>query len=172
MSHRNQILKQLADYTPTSEEILVKKKMTAFIETHENCFERSLKKGHITGSAWLLNKNGDKALLMHHAKLDIWVQLGGHADGDSDILNVAIKEAQEESGVIEIEPVSPHIFDLDIHNVGDHFHYDIRFLLQITSDSCVRQNQESKGFFWASKNGPIPTRHRSVLRMHEKWSLQ
>lgn len=169
MSHRKSVLDLLDAYTPSPEEVFAKEKMIAFIKMHENCFERSLKEGHITASAWLLRQDGKKALLMHHAKLNCWVQFGGHADGDSDVLRVAIKEAQEESGVMGIEPVSLEIFDIDIHNVGDHLHYDIRFLLQIKSDEIPQQNHESNGFLWVSKKDPLPTKQRSVVRMFEKW---
>ncbi len=171
MSHRRSVLDLLNVYIPTSEEVLTKKQLIAFIKKHENCFERSLEEGHITASAWLLNQNGEKALLMHHAKLERWVQLGGHADGDSDVLGVAIKEAQEESGVMAIKPVSHAIFDIDIHKVNDHLHYDIRFLLQMTSDEALKQNHESKEFLWVSKKDTLPTKQRSVIRMFEKWHV-
>lgn len=58
-------------------------------------FLESLAKGHITGSAWVVNGDGTEGLLTHHRKLDCWLQLGGHADGESDVLVVAIKEAED-----------------------------------------------------------------------------
>jgi len=175
--HRNQLRELLNKYQPTTEEILFKERMLAFLSQHENCFERSLQEGHFTASAWLLSKDGTHALLMHHAKLNIWVQPGGHADGDADLLAVGIKEAQEESGIQEIIPVSPDIFDIDIHripaNTKDpaHDHYDVRFLLQVTSDESFVQNAESKELRWFGKNiDLLPTQERSVARMFEKWS--
>ena len=96
------------------EEITAKQTILTFVDTYEDCFERSLEVGHITGSCWLLNKNRSKSLLLHHAKLDKWLQLGGHCDGDPDVLAVAIKEAQEESGILGIVPVHPNIFDIDV----------------------------------------------------------
>jgi 8-oxo-dGTP pyrophosphatase MutT (NUDIX family) len=126
-----------------------------------------------------LNKTGDKALLMHHTKLNNWFQLGGHCDGDSNVLQVAVKEAQEESGINAIEPVNQDIFDLDVHLIPanskepEHYHYDIRFLLQVTSDEVVIQNRESKELRWISKNPEeLPTQSRSVTRMFEKWILR
>ena len=71
-----------------------KQGMLDFIHTQPECFERSLAMGHITASSWLLNKDGSKVLLMHHTKLNNWFQLGGHCDGNPDVLEVAIKEAQ------------------------------------------------------------------------------
>ena len=109
---RNILIKLLEEYQPTEQEIGFKNDMLEFIKINEDCFERELKIGHITGSAWLINKSGDQALLMHHMKLDKWLQPGGHADGDTDILAVAIKEAQEESGIKAIEPVMNEILIL------------------------------------------------------------
>lgn len=132
--HRSQLLSQLAHYTPTDPyEIECKQKIITLIKQYPNSFERTLSHGHITASCWLVNKDNSKALLMHHAKLNMWVQLGGHCDGDSDVLAVALKEAQEESGIHDIIPVSTEIFDIDIHLLPAHskeagtLHYDVRF---------------------------------------------
>lgn len=175
--HRNQILTLLKNYHPCeSEEIAYKKAILKFIEQNKDCFERSNKKGHITASAWLLNEDKSKALLTHHAKLNKWMQLGGHCDGDADVLAVAIKEAQEESGIDEIKPIMNEIFDVDVHlipsNAKDeaHYHYDIRFLLQVIADEAFKVSSESKNLMWVSKNlNQLPTNERSVVRMFEKW---
>ncbi len=174
--HRNHLLKLLNSYTPTDEEVDAKNRTIEFVKTHENCFERSLTIGHITASAWLLNKTMDKSLLTHHMKLDDWFQLGGHCDGDADVLGVAIKEAQEESGILSIEPVIESIFDLDVHQIpanprdAAHHHYDIRFLLRVTSDEEIQTNRESKELRWIGKDSKeLPTHQRSVVRMFEKW---
>lgn len=167
------LLQKLQEYIPTPEEVLAKEQMLAFVKQYPNCFERTLEIGHITASAWLLNKDGTKALLMHHAKLNLWVQPGGHCDGDSDVLRVAVKEAQEESGILGIEPVSNAIFDIDIHDIPEkgpikaHLHYDVRFLLQVKSDENLIQNEESQELRWIDSD--LPTNHRSVVRMYEKW---
>lgn len=174
---RTSLLHLLKEYHPVaSEEIESKKRMISFINDHENCFERSLEKGHITGSAWLLNKDESKALLMHHTKLNNWFQLGGHCDGDPDVLAVAIKEAQEESGIINIIPVESGIFDIDIHRIPEnpkekaHDHYDVRFLLKVDSDEPVVQNRESKELRWINKDiNSLPTHNPSIIRMFNKW---
>ena len=159
------------------EERLYQQAMLDFAAQHSNCFERSKLIGHFTASALLLNKAGDKALLMHHKKLDQWFQLGGHADGDSDLLAVALKEAQEESGIRDIKPVFSGVFDLDIHELPEtkeaprHFHYDVRFLLQVKSDEQVQMNQESKELRWIGKNtAELPTTSWSVVRLFKKWA--
>lgn len=167
----------LHEYHPSApEEIKAKETMLNFIKEHDDCFERSLAIGHITASAWLVNKEQTHALLMHHTKLDRWFQLGGHCDGDPDVLRVAVKEAQEESGITHIAPLSDTIFDIDIHLIPanskeqEHYHYDVRFLLQVTSDEKVVQNGESKELRWIGKNrDELPTNELSVIRMFNKW---
>jgi len=174
---RSNLIELLNKYNPLfHEEIVAKKHMLSFIEQNVNCFERSLEIGHITASSWLLNKNGSSALLMHHAKLNMWCQLGGHCDGDWDVLAVAIKEAQEESGINNIVPVEVEIFDIDIHLIPgnnrekEHYHYDVRFLLQVASDEVVVQNRESKELRWIGRTtAALPTQERSVARMFDKW---
>lgn len=94
-------------------------------------FLRSNLAGHFTGSAWLVSGDGQRALLMHHRKLNRWLQPGGHADGDTDLARVALREAEEESGLSELV-VEPDIFDLDRHRIPargeepEHWHYDAR----------------------------------------------
>jgi len=167
----------LQAYAPLDvQEQQFKKGMLDFIQAQPECFERSLAMGHITASSWLLNRDGSKFLLMHHTKLNNWFQLGGHCDGNPDVLEVAIKEAQEESGIKGIAAVCLDIFDIDIHLIPEnsrdkaHYHYDVRFLLQVTSDEDVVQNHESKELRWIAKDlSALPTRNVSIVRMFNKW---
>ncbi|KIE04511.1 NUDIX hydrolase [Candidatus Jidaibacter acanthamoeba] len=175
--HRKKILELLNDYTSHHiEEVEYKNQIISFIKQNSDCFDRSNKAGHLTASAWLLNRSGDKALLMHHAKLNSWVQPGGHCDNDPDIISVALKEAKEESGINGIELVSHTIFDIDIHYIpafhteSSHNHYDIRFLLQVKSNEEVKINHESKELRWVSKDiSELPTDSKSIIRMFNKW---
>lgn len=174
--HKNKLKNLLENYMPTAQEQVYKDRMLGFLQQYDDCFERSLQIGHFTASAFLLNKDGSHALLMHHAKLNIWVQPGGHADGDSDLCAVSVKEAQEESGIESIVPVSFEIFDIDIHRIPArgfepaHDHYDVRFLLQVTSDESLVPNRESKELRWISRyEKTLPTHEPSVVRMFEKW---
>jgi 8-oxo-dGTP pyrophosphatase MutT (NUDIX family) len=172
---RNRLLSLLNKYQPTAEEVIYKNRMLEFIKENPECFERSLAIGHITASAWLLDKDYSKVLLMHHAKLNLWVQLGGHCDGESDTLAVAIKEAQEESGINSIAALSDEIFDIDIHLIPankkeqEHYHYDVRFLLDVTSNEDFVQNSESKELKWFGIEDQLPTESHSIMRMVEKW---
>lgn len=147
-----------------------------FLRSSPDCFKRSLTEGHITGSAWLIDRAGVRVLLTQHRKLNIWVQLGGHADGNEDIFKVSHMEATEESGLSGLKPVSEEIFDLDIHkipaskNEAEHLHYDVRFIWQATEDENFRVSDESKALAWVSA-AQIPgyTTEASVLRMVSKW---
>ncbi len=174
--HRNHLLSLLNIYIPpTIEEQQYKHRIIQFIENNPSCFERSLAIGHLTASALLLNKDHSKVLLMHHAKLNRWLQPGGHCDGNNNPLEVAIKEVQEETGITTIIPVSMEIFDIDIHLIPArkdepaHYHYDIRFLLRTPQEEFIK-NHESKELRWFSNNKELfPTQGPSVLRMVDKW---
>lgn len=157
-------------------EIEYKKEMINFIIHNNNCFERLNLAGHMTASGWLMNQEGDEVLLMHHKKLNEWFQFGGHADGDSDLFKVAIKETQEESGIVNIMPVMSDIFDIDIHVIPEyqgipaHLHYDIRFLLQIQNNDKEQKNEESYELAWFTKDiNNFPNKKPSMMRLFEKW---
>lgn len=148
-----------------------------FVQAHPDCFERSLSVGHITASAWLVTAAGTDVLLTHHRKLNRWLQLGGHVDGNPDVLDSALREAREESGLSGIKPVSREIFDLDRHlipargNEPAHFHYDVRFLLRTTGAEEFTVSDESHDLRWVPL-GELPafTSEPSMLRMAGKFS--
>lgn len=147
-----------------------------FVETEPQCFERSHLAGHITGSAWVMNKTGTQVLLTHHKKLNKWLQLGGHADGQSDIQSVALREAQEESGIEELQSLSPNIFDLDVHPIPErphepaHLHYDIRFLFQTKGSEVFKVGHESNQLAWVNVEEIASlSKEESLLRMARKW---
>lgn len=174
---RTPLLKLIEAYDPAdSEEIDFKNDFISFIIKNEDCFERTLSIGHITGSAWIINQSVSKALLTHHNKLDRWLQLGGHADGNPNIIEVASNEAREESGLNSLELASKSIFDIDIHtiparqNEPEHLHYDIRFLFVADENELLHVSSESKSLKWLPLNSLADyTQHnRSILRMAKK----
>ncbi len=124
-----------------------------FIRAHPDCAHRQLPIGHLTGSAWLVSRDGRRVLLTHHRKLERWLQLGGHADGDLDLAGVALREAEEESGLGELT-VDPDIFDLDRHWIperGDepgHWHYDLRFVVRAMAGEAFSVGDESHALAW------------------------
>lgn len=145
------------------------------LQAYPDCFRRDCWAGHITGSAWLVDAHGDEVLLTHHRKLDIWVQLGGHSDGDPDTPEVARREAEEESGLI-VEALSSEIFDLDIHaiparrNDPEHLHFDVRFAFVTTSGRDYRVSDESHDLAWVKVDELDRfSREQSMLRMARKW---
>lgn len=152
------LLTQLESYARRHpEQRAVAERMMRFVADTPDCFERSHAAGHITASAWLLNPARDKALLTLHRKLGLWLQPGGHADGDADTLRVALREAEEESGILGIRPLSTEIYDVDIHLIPphpasgapEHLHYDVRYLLQAPHERfCI--SHESKALAWVS----------------------
>jgi 8-oxo-dGTP pyrophosphatase MutT (NUDIX family) len=93
--------------------------------------------------------------MTHHKKLGKWLQLGGHADGESDLLKVALREATEESGIQQFKVLSEEIFDLDIHGIPQnnselgHLHYDVRFLIEADpTGEAVIISDESHDVSW------------------------
>lgn len=142
---------------------------------HPRVFHRDHLPGHITGSAWTVNVHHNKVLLVHHAKLKKWLQPGGHADGNEDILQVALRELEEETGLQSVKLILPGIFDLDIHPIPvrkdfpDHFHYDVRFLFEADEQEPIMVSEESLDVRWV----PLYELHSltdniSIHRMAEK----
>jgi len=183
--HRQLLLQKLERYQPENGADQTQQlRIIDFIENNPNCFSRELLSGHIVGSAWVLNKDKTKVLLTHHLKLNKWVQLGGHSDDNPDTLDVAYREAQEESGLKSVIALSPEIFDVDVHSypardrkIGDsiihepeHFHYDIRFAFTADEkEKIITQEDESKSVQWiALEDIPKFTKEEATLRMVRK----
>lgn len=174
--HRQPLLALLADYlTRHPGEAATVTRFQSFVADNPRCFERDLWLGHVTGSAWLVDGAGERVLLTHHRKLQRWLQLGGHSDGEANPLAVALREAREESG-IDVRPLSLGVFDLDVHEIPArrsdpaHFHFDVRFGLQARGREAFRVSGESLDLAWV----PIDrlaefTVEESMLRMAAKW---
>jgi 8-oxo-dGTP pyrophosphatase MutT (NUDIX family) len=125
-----------------------------FVEAEADCLLRTCVPGHLTGSAWVISPDRQRTLLTHHRKLDKWLQLGGHADGDPDLRAVALREVREESGLARLRVMTPEIFDLDRHHIPArgsepaHWHYDVRFLLEADPTEPLVVTSESKDLAW------------------------
>jgi 8-oxo-dGTP pyrophosphatase MutT (NUDIX family) len=146
-----------------------------FVQTYENCAARQLQVGHLTASAWIVDKDLTHTLLTHHRKLNLWVQLGGHVEDDADMLSASWREAREESGLQDLRLLTPHIFDVDIHaiparkNEPEHFHYDIRYAFQADRHAELTVSRESRELAWVALNEiEALTNEQSVLRMVRK----
>lgn len=141
-----------------------------------SAFERARPDEHFTASAWLVAGDGARVLLTHHRKLGLWLQLGGHADGDRDLVRAALKEAQEESGLGGLR-IDPEIFDLDRHRIPEHngvpahWHYDVRYVVRADGDEAFVVGDESHALVWRTI-APLAeddAADASVRRMARKW---
>lgn len=157
--HRRLLLELLARHLarcPADAEIVGR--VGGFVLAHADCFERSCREGHITASAWIVSPDHRRVLLTHHRKLDRWLQLGGHCDGECDPREAALREAREESGLERFrflpDAADPLPLDLDIHAIPahgadpEHLHLDVRFLLVAEPDQELRASDESNDLQW------------------------
>ena len=152
---RAELLADLDRYRPAdAREGAMVANLRAFVAQCAGAFERTLAVGHVTASAWVVDRTGTFALLTHHRKLDRWLQLGGHADGDADLRRVALREAREESGLHSLIAATQAIYDVDIHAIpgrGDeaaHLHYDVRFAFFADPREAPRPTAESYAVAW------------------------
>ena len=178
--HRIHLLDQLERYVRTyPEEGACVQRIQRFVEEHPDCFLRSCVPGHITASAWVVSTEYDRFLLVHHRKLDRWLQVGGHVDGEPEVYRAALREAQEESGMWNLSFHVPcdtvDIFDVDVHEIPArghepaHLHYDIRFLLVAAPAQRPRPSAESHAVKWFPVRELEDYVHEeSVLRMGRK----
>jgi 8-oxo-dGTP pyrophosphatase MutT (NUDIX family) len=166
----------LEAYMPEEEEEDFRIRMLTLLQKGPLAFSREMLSAHFTASAWIVETSTPSVLLLHHRKLDRWLQPGGHADGELQLGKVAHKEALEETG-LNLPPVPLEaIFDLDIHQIPEHkgipahHHYDVRFLFLLPQKSEVKANHESRALAWvpldevAEKTGEEP----SILRLVRK----
>ena len=178
------MLDLLRTHEPCAAEEQHLRDICGLIETHgERCFYRDhLEPGHMTGSGLLISADGSRVLMNYHKFLDLWICFGGHADGEQDMLNVALREAIEESGIEDVEPVTGKIFDVVVHaipfnpnkNEPPHRHFDIRYLFRVrnAANENFAQSEESKALRWCSYEQAMTLAAPHDLSMHrllDKW---
>jgi ADP-ribose pyrophosphatase YjhB (NUDIX family) len=171
------ILKQ---YNPeTEKEKKYKNKMLELFESkREVAFTRQNIQAHFTASAWIIDPNSHEILLLHHKKLNKWLQPGGHADGEMNLEKVSRKEAFEETSLMDLSLVIKGIFDIDIHPIPEHkgvlqhYHYDVRFAYFCTDRTKTQINSESNKFQWIEiEKVKDLTDEPSILRMVNKTKI-
>ncbi len=175
LSDKNNIIKLLTSYKekyPT--ESALADEFLSLINDYEDSFFRTNFFGHITGSAWVID-SAARVLMMHHKKLDKWLQPGGHCDGEFDVMNVAKREVVEETGLEDLSLLSPEILDIDKHYIPpkgaepEHFHFDIRFIFKANHPEKIIKNEESNDLKWFTDTKlnqmNLP---ESIMRMHRK----
>ena len=166
----------LADYAHRwPQEAGLAAEFVTLLDDPQNPFLRERLQGHFTGSAWLVSADGSRVLLTHHRKLGRWLQLGGHADGDRDLAAVALREAEEESGLSGLVLDSARIFDIDRHwiplrkDVPGHWHYDVRYVVRAGSNEAFVLSEESLELAWRAVNEIASEGDDSMQRMAWKW---
>lgn len=183
--HRRPLLDMLDRYARRyPAEAAVAARIGDLITAHADCFDRTCRPGHVTGSAWVVTADGSRTLLVHHRKLHKWLQPGGHADGDADVPRVALREAREESGLAALslygrDDLLP--LDLDVHDIparynvaGEliedaHQHHDCRFLVVSPTAAAPVVSDESHDVRWFRvEQLPQITQEESVLRLARK----
>jgi len=169
-------LKKYGELYPAEKETVGRFLRLINVEDSEKTLTRTyFSDGHITTSALILNPGKTKMLLTHHKFLNLWLQLGGHFEKDPSLLDSAIRESKEESGIDEILPLSSEFIDLDIHEIppnlkkGEpaHYHYDIRFLLQAKSEGLV-VSDESNDLKWVDISKEEKLFNYNIRRLIEK----
>ena len=168
------LISQLEEYTPFNEqEERDKGVILNALKTQPDIFERSNLIAHMTASAWVVNKDRSKILLAYHNIYDSWAWLGGHADGEKDLLKVAMKEVSEESGIKNIRPVSEDILSVETLTVDghekkgiyvpSHLHLNVTFLIEAddTEQTRIRVGENSNVAWF--------DRDKAVEMSNEKW---
>ena len=154
------IVEEIKKYRPCNEqEQRDKAVILAFLENNEDAFLRSNLLAHMTASSWIVNPERTKTLMVYHNIYDSWSWTGGHADGETDLLSVALREAREETGIAHVRPVSPEIFSLEVLTVDghekrgayvpSHLHMNVTYLLEAEeSDTLHICKEENSGVAW------------------------
>ncbi|MFW8052356.1 NUDIX hydrolase [Vagococcus fluvialis] len=143
------LITSLEKFEPFNEqETKDKELILSLLQSEENIFLRSNLTAHMTSSAWVVNKKRDKVLMAYHNIYDTWAWLGGHADGEKDLLTVALKEVQEESSLTDIRPVSTDIFSVEVltvdghikkgEYVSSHLHLNITYLIEADETQLIQ----------------------------------
>jgi 8-oxo-dGTP pyrophosphatase MutT (NUDIX family) len=176
MQDQQSVLTLLTQYTtqdPLEQQSLIF--IQNFVTNHERYWSRKTLEGHLTASAWITNAECNKAVLLHHGKLNIWVQPGGHIDDeDESLLAASMREAQEETGLNKLSLMRGGLFDVDVHviperkNEPEHHHLDIRFWFCADNEALILSD-ESHELQWLTKTQIYEkTQEESVLRMVRK----
>lgn len=156
----DRLKEQIRAYRPVNEqEERDKELILRCLETEKDIFTRENHLAHMTASAWIVNEQRTKVLMAYHNIYKSWSWLGGHADGETDLLKVALKEAREESGILHVKPVSEELYSLEVLTVdghvkkgayvSSHLHLNVTYLLQAEeTDALHIKEDENSNVAW------------------------
>lgn len=168
------LIEQLEKYQPVNaQEEKDKSFIISCLMQFDNIFSRENNLAHMTASAWVVNKDHDKVLMAYHNIYDSWSWLGGHADGETDLLSTAMREVSEESGIHNIHPVSGDIYSLEVltvdghikrgEYVSSHLHLNVTYLIEADEDETLSiKPDENSGVKWFGLD-------ESIKASSEKW---
>ena len=151
---------QIIGYTPWNEQEKKEKELIlSYMGQFQDIFTRENPMAHMTASSWIVNEDYTKVLMIYHNIYNSWAWTGGHADGDEDLLHVAVKEAREETGLSSVVPITEKIYSMEILGVnghvkrgefvGTHVHLNITYLLQASEQEVLRiKPDENSGVRW------------------------
>ena len=149
----SRLMKNIKDFEPWNEqERSDREEILRQLTEKRNIFTRENRNAHMTASAWLVNQDFSKVLMVYHNIYDSWSWIGGHADGEADLLSVAVREAKEETGLQHVWPVSEDIFSLEIltvdghekrgEYVSSHLHLNLTYLLMADDQEDLRSKAD------------------------------
>ena len=164
---RAQLLESLRSYRPWNEqEAADRDEILRQIEHSPDIFTRDNRNAHMTASSWIVDPSRTKVLMVYHNIYDSWSWTGGHADGETDLLAVALREAREETGIAHVRPLRSDIYSLEILTVdghekrgkyvSSHLHLNLTYLLEADdSDLLVRKEDENSAVAWFSLDDAV-----------------
>ena len=176
MEGMDKLRKEIEDYKPYNEqEEQDKKVMLEYIDTFDDVLTRNNEFGHFTASSWVLNKDRTKVLMIYHNIYKSWAWTGGHSDGDSNLLNVALREVKEETGIKDVKPISDNIFSLEIicvnghvkrgKYVSSHVHLNVTYLLEADENEELRiKEDENSGVRWVDIDKAIDLSNEAWMK--------
>lgn len=169
--------KTLISYKPTCEQEREDlRMMLRYVDIFDDVLLRTNETAHFTASSWIVNPTHDRTLMVYHNIYNSWSWTGGHADGDQDLLQVALREAQEETSIANIRPVSPHPYSIEIVPVPAHFkrgkyvvphvHLNVTYLLEADDSQFIHcKPDENSAVQWFSLEEAIAASTEPDMRI-------
>lgn len=171
------LIQAVKAYVPYNEQEENDQKLILEYLKEPDIFTRNNEKAHMTASAWVVNESMDKALMCYHKIYNSWSWLGGHADGETDLLSVAMREVSEESGISSVKAISPEIFSLEVLTVdghikrgkyvSSHLHLNVSYLLEADDSEMLKvKPDENSGVAWFAPEEAVEKSTEEWFKKH------